>query len=139
MHPSVVDWPDTFDYRTFTIHLVRRIMRGKHESSHRECSSQSQMFQAGSKEDYSATVSKIGEPVITTMALAGETTAFEWSGMTSVSAYDLWQTQKQRSEMRKEHLDLWESTVSLTGTGRPVDGIISPVAPYPAVPHGTNR
>lgn len=55
-----------------------------------------------------------------------------------LSAYELWQVQKKRIELRKVHLDLWESTVTLTGTGRPVDAIISPVAGYTAVPHGKN-
>lgn len=97
------------------------------------------MFQAGSEEDYAATTAKTGEPVITSMAIAGESVGLDWKQpFSSISAYDLWQIQKQRTEMRKEHLDLWESTVEVTGTGRPVDAIISPVAPYPAPPHGKN-
>lgn len=53
-----------------------------------------------------------------------------------LSAYQLWQAQKKIGLLRKKHLDLWESTKELTGTGRPVDAIISPVAPYTALPHG---
>lgn len=33
---------------------------------------------------------------------------------------------------RKEYMDYWNSTVSETGTGQPVDGVICPLAPYPA-------
>lgn len=29
-------------------------------------------------------------------------------------------------------MDYWNSTSSLTGTGRPIDAIVSPVAPFPA-------
>lgn len=35
-------------------------------------------------------------------------------------------------EYQKEYMDYWNSTQDLTGTGRPVDAIISPLAPYPA-------
>ncbi|KAF1811890.1 amidase [Eremomyces bilateralis CBS 781.70] len=35
-------------------------------------------------------------------------------------------------ELRKELMDYWNSTVSLTKNGRPIDAIISPVSPYPA-------
>lgn len=56
-----------------------------------------------------------------------------------LSAFQLWQLQKQKAEMRKAHLELWESTASLTGTGRPVDAIISPVAASAAPPHGKNK
>ena len=33
---------------------------------------------------------------------------------------------------QKEYLDYWNSTERLTGTGRPVDGFIAPVAPFAA-------
>ena len=37
-----------------------------------------------------------------------------------------------KREYQKEYLDYWNSTASQTGTGRPVDGILTPLAPYPA-------
>ena len=33
---------------------------------------------------------------------------------------------------QKAYLDYWNSTAKLTGTGRPIDGLIAPVAPFPA-------
>ncbi|KAL2414140.1 Acetamidase [Exophiala dermatitidis] len=33
---------------------------------------------------------------------------------------------------QKAYIDYWNSTIKETGTGRPVDGVISPVAPYAA-------
>ncbi|KAJ9612646.1 hypothetical protein H2200_004243 [Cladophialophora chaetospira] len=33
---------------------------------------------------------------------------------------------------RKEYMEYWNSTAQETGNGQPVDGIISPLAPYPA-------
>ncbi|KAI5124663.1 hypothetical protein M0805_004271 [Coniferiporia weirii] len=118
---SIVDWPtDTFNYGEL-------------------CTTLFFIWAAGSAEDYAAVTATTGEPLIATMALDGNRAGYEWVlPPKPLSAYALWQLQRRRSEMRKEHLDLWESTVSITGTGRPVDAIISPVAPYAAVPHGRN-
>ena len=55
-----------------------------------------------------------------------------------LSAYELWQAQKEKRVLRKKYLDRWHDTISVTGTGRPIDAIISPVAPFAATPHGTN-
>ena len=56
-----------------------------------------------------------------------------------ISAYELWQVQKLKRDLRQEYLDHWNATVELTGTGRPVDVILSPCAPYVAPPHGMNK
>lgn len=56
-----------------------------------------------------------------------------------ISAYELWQVQKHKLSLRQEYLDHWNSTATLTGMGRPVDAIISPLAPYVAPPHGHNK
>jgi Amidase len=57
------------------------------------------------------------------------------------SAYDLWQVQKHKQALRKEYLDHWESseTWAETGTGRPVDALICPIAAYVAPPHGKHQ
>lgn len=75
-----------------------------------------------------------------TSAVGEETVkaGFRPSGETSVSAYQLWQIQKLKRDMRQEYLDAWNDTAKSTGTGRPVDAIISPVSPYVAPPHGKN-
>jgi len=41
-----------------------------------------------------------------------------------------------KREAQKEYLDYWNSTAALTGTGRPVDAIIAPIAPWPAARPG---
>jgi hypothetical protein len=46
----------------------------------------------------------------------------------SVSAYQLWQLQKQKRTFKERYLSHWAATKDKTGTGRPVDAIISPVA-----------
>ncbi|KAK5094242.1 hypothetical protein LTS08_008661 [Lithohypha guttulata] len=35
-------------------------------------------------------------------------------------------------QWKKQYMDAWNATVSTTGTGRPIDAIIAPLAPYPA-------
>ena len=57
----------------------------------------------------------------------------------NVNAYQLWQMHKTKRDLWKESLDHWMATVKETGTGRPVDAVISPVAPFTATPHGINR
>lgn len=54
------------------------------------------------------------------------------------SAFELWQLHAERRKLQKSYLDHWNATKDVTGTGRPVDAIISPVAAYPAPPHGYN-
>ncbi|KAK5679947.1 hypothetical protein LTS10_007895 [Elasticomyces elasticus] len=35
-------------------------------------------------------------------------------------------------EIQKEYMEYWNSTAEISGTGRPVDAVISPLAPFPA-------
>jgi amidase len=37
-----------------------------------------------------------------------------------------------KRQYQKEYMEYWNSTASRTGTGRPVDAIISPLAPFAA-------
>lgn len=94
-------------------------------------------------DDYIAVTSISGEPILETMNLAEESdtqaSADFRPASGGVSAYQLWQYQKQRLQYRTEYLELLESTKDITGTGRPIDAIISPVAPHTAVPHGHGR
>ncbi|KAF9461721.1 general amidase [Collybia nuda] len=88
-----------------------------------------------------------GEPVIETMAPIGDAhenilgeafvrTLMDKSGLRS--AYDLWKLHREKRELRKSHLEHWKKTVERTGTGRPVDAIISPTIAYTPAPHGLN-
>jgi amidase len=38
-----------------------------------------------------------------------------------------------KREYQKRYMNYWNNTAELTGTGRPVDGVISPLAPHAAV------
>lgn len=71
--------------------------------------------------------------------VSSSATGFIASTGDGTTAYQLWQLQKKKGDIRREYLDYWESTIQISGTGRPVDAIISPVAPFAAPPHGMNR
>lgn len=96
---------------------------------------------AGASEDYRVVTSATGEPVLTTMSAEEDLTAAPSFRPTDdgISAYELWQIQKKKKDIRQAYLNHWEDTVAATGTGRPVDAIIAPVAAYTAPPHGYNK
>lgn len=94
---------------------------------------------AAGTEDYAAVTSQTGEPILKSMEDAGTSESDIYIKETGISAFELFQIQKKRAVLRKEHLDYWHSTTASTSTGRPVDAIISPVAPFPPPPHGKNK
>ncbi|KAI0757556.1 general amidase [Daedaleopsis nitida] len=105
------------------------------------------IFNADDGADYLAACALSGEPLIQTMSPA--TDAHEYAldeplartilgERRHLTAYELWQLHKEKRALRKSYLDHWEATVDKTGTGRPVDAIISPAVAYPACPHGCN-
>ena len=56
-----------------------------------------------------------------------------------LTAYQLWKTHERKTELRKKYLDYWQSSTDRTKTGRPIDCLISPVAPFAAPPHAKNN
>ncbi|EIM86154.1 amidase [Stereum hirsutum FP-91666 SS1] len=53
-----------------------------------------------------------------------------------LTVFDLWQIQRARQLFATEWLENWNRTAEFTGTGRPIDGLIMPVLPFTAKPHG---
>ncbi|KAF8221180.1 amidase [Tricholoma matsutake] len=101
----------------------------------------SAIWGAAITEDIEAVIHASGEPFVTSL-IPGEETITDKQPLfpkQHTSAYDVWQTQKRKGDIRQEYLEYWEASVSVTGTGRPVDAIICPVAPFTAPPHGKNR
>lgn len=99
------------------------------------------IWSSGSAEDYEAITRVSGEPIMKSMKPVDEESEnapnmFIPPTSTPTSAYELWQFQKQKRDLRQEYLEHWNNTTRETGTGRPVDAIIAPVAPYSAMPHG---
>jgi hypothetical protein len=99
---------------------------------------QFKIWGAGATEDYEAVTSVTGEPFLYSMAEESTQSDAGFRIDFTASAYELWQAQKERAALRKEYLDHWEATVDQTGTGRPVDAILAPCAPYAAPLHGMN-
>ncbi|KAF8176805.1 general amidase [Pholiota molesta] len=105
------------------------------------------IWSAAAAEDFRVTTAPSGEPVIASMDLSAEDSDVVPLNGTpqfrpvpnGASAYELWQVQKRKRDIRQEYLDYWNATVAVTGTGRPVDAIISPCAAYVAPPHGLNK
>lgn len=106
-----------------------------------------EVFAAGSAEDFENVCAKENEPLISSMSVDEELREthkqepVEEPESKSKSAYDLWQVQKHKQKLRKEYLDHWEASEewAKTGTGRPVDALISPIAAYVAPPHGKHH
>lgn len=106
------------------------------------CGATGAIWGAGLTEDIQAVIRASGEPLVTSLIPGEENVSGDEPPRfpkRDVSAYELWQIHNKKGDLRREYAEYWESSVSLTGTGRPVDAIISPVAPYTAPPHGKNR
>jgi len=95
--------------------------------------------------DYRRECSPTGEPWIKSMSLTAthdENDAYQShpsAVFKELSVAELWELNKTRRGLRKAYLDRWEKTAERTGTGRPIDAIICPAAPYSAPLHGENR
>ncbi|KAF8812123.1 amidase [Phlegmacium glaucopus] len=108
------------------------------------------IFVADGNHDYQTECAISGEPLIQSMVPTNdEAESHEFEAPIPFvkvlvgdpehrKAYDLWKLHDEKRELRKSHMDHWEKTVERTGTGRPVDAIISPAVAYTAVPHGLN-
>ena len=63
-----------------------------------------------------------GEPPKASIMSVEETKMF--------NATEIMENQVDKREAQKEYLEYWNSTEELTGTGRPVDAFITPLAPF---------
>lgn len=87
----------------------------------------SKLYTADGGQDIRNACAASGEPLITS-DIGDEST--------NLTVYEHMQLNCQRIAYRKLQLDHWSGTSALTTTGRPVDAIICPMAPYAAPPHG---
>jgi amidase len=60
--------------------------------------------------------------------------AFIGAPENELSIYENWQLNASRSKYALKYLEKWNKTKELTTTGRPIDGIISPICAVPAYP-----
>ena len=68
-----------------------------------------------------------GEPIIPQVALS-----YGKAPKEQMNASEIASTNVAKREYQKEYMEYWNSTVDLTATGRPVDALIMPVAPFAA-------
>jgi amidase len=77
-----------------------------------------------------------GADVRSAFALSGEPmspqVAFYQSLEREFTGSEIAATNVEIRRLQKEYMEYWNSTTEKTGTGRPVDAVISPVAPFPA-------
>ncbi|KAM0441227.1 hypothetical protein ACHAPT_000534 [Fusarium lateritium] len=55
-----------------------------------------------------------------------------------ISVFEYWQLNKRKRALQQAYLDKWNSILS-SRTGKPVDVLLMPVMPHPAVPHRATR
>jgi amidase len=139
-NPAVVDWEPYKHAEIYKVTVRATSGTAEMQSAY---PSQTDIWSAAGDADYAAVASQTGEPILKSMSdfstSSGTAEAGVYISDTGVSVFELFQIQKKRATLRKEYLDYWQSTKSSTSTGRPVDAIISPVAPFPPTPHGKNR
>lgn len=82
------------------------------------------MFDGGN--DCRSAIGLSGEPFVPQVQpLYGKATPpFDGTAIAAVNV--------EKRDYQKEYIDYWNSTSKITGTGRPVDAIIAPLAPFPA-------
>ncbi|GAA6038197.1 hypothetical protein JCM8097_005789 [Rhodosporidiobolus ruineniae] len=86
-------------------------------------------FSADGGEDTRRVLEAIGEPLIEGLSPTE-------GGLMTV--YELWQANRLKEQLQQAFLEKWLATRMETTTGRPIDGLLCPVAPVTAVPPGGN-
>ncbi|KAF2763633.1 amidase [Teratosphaeria nubilosa] len=71
-------------------------------------------------------------------ALSGEEAAPQClvQNLPQANATDIMATNIEHREAKKEYMEYWNSTAEVSGTGRPVDALITPIAPFAAARPG---
>ncbi|KAE8339324.1 hypothetical protein BDV24DRAFT_165496 [Aspergillus arachidicola] len=89
-----------------------------------------QYYTVDGGEDIRRDIAVAGEPFIPHVeALVNRSKA--------ISVYEYWQLNKQKVALQKRYLDKWNAILS--PSGRPVDILLAPTTPHPAVPHRSLR
>lgn len=100
-------------------------------SDHHECIKlMDQYYTADGCEDILRDVGAAGEPMIPhVQALVDRAKA--------ISVYEYWQLNKGKVALQRKYLNKWNATRS--PSGKPVDVLLSPTTPHPAIPHRALR
>jgi len=79
-----------------------------------------------------------GADVFGAFSLSGEkiapqvTMSFGTQPVEQMNASKIAATNVAKRQFQKEYMEYWNSTKDITGTGRPVDALLAPLAPFPA-------
>jgi amidase len=52
-----------------------------------------------------------------------------------MTVFQTWENQRRRALLQTRWLERWQGTREVSGTGRPIDGLIMPSTPFPAIRH----
>ncbi|KAK9460885.1 amidase signature domain-containing protein [Lipomyces oligophaga] len=84
-------------------------------------------YSADGGEDVRSDVEKLGEPYMPYVkAMVNRNPP--------ISIPEYWHAMVLKRELQKKYLDRWNATAKVTSTGEPIDFIIAPGCPHPAVP-----
>ncbi|KAE8268990.1 hypothetical protein A4X09_0g3342 [Tilletia walkeri] len=89
-----------------------------------------QLYQADGGIDIARVAEAGGEPLMTSVVVSPLDK--------EPTVYEGWQLNKTKVAYQKEFLDHWQATKGQTGTGRPIDAVLAPVAPWASCPHDMN-
>lgn len=89
------------------------------------------MWSADAGEDFKQDIHASGEPFHPEMKKW-----IDWmDAKPKPTVFETWQNQQKRAVLATAWHERWEGTKSVTGTGRPIDGLIMPSTPFPAIKH----
>ncbi|KAF8852416.1 amidase [Acephala macrosclerotiorum] len=89
------------------------------------------MWSADGGEEFQRDTDASGEPLHPQLE--------DWLGHSGkvkpMTVFETWQNQQRRAVLQTKWLERWQATKKLTGTGRPIGGLIMPSTPFPAIRH----
>ncbi|KAH8898429.1 amidase [Thozetella sp. PMI_491] len=91
----------------------------------------SKMWSADGGEEFRRDSDATGEPLPPTV----EKWLGHSSGAKPLTVFETWQNQHRKTLLAQKVLEKWQATEERTGTGRPIDGLIMPSTPFPAIRH----
>jgi amidase len=90
------------------------------------------LFRGDGGAKIASVIAESGEPW--PVGLAAYQKTYESTKSTPPTVDKLWDTQVERLAFVKKTLEHWMATAQQTGTGRPIDGLLSPTTPWAASP-----
>jgi amidase len=92
------------------------------------------MWTADGGEDVRRAAGRSGEPLPPAVERwIGETAVAK--GLKAKTSSEMWETNHKRAQLAAAWMRRWAATEEMTGTGRPIDALILPSTPLPAVRH----